>query len=142
MIPKRNVIVTIIDVHPGAKLLNGQAPTYDQGNKGIGGNNVTFTTPDGFLISADVWAGDGVTAQLGVTTAFEAIVMYVDINGKAKPNTVGKDIFVLVYTDERGLSPAGSDLGDDAVKTNCKGTGVYCFEYLLRNDWDIESLES
>lgn len=125
----------------GTKLLNGDTPIYDMGKKGIGGNNVTFDTPDGYFVTVDVWEASNVTSTLGVSTEAQAVVLYVDINGKTRPNLVGKDVFTLVYTVERGLMPAGKDLSNENVKANCapNNSGMFCLEHLIREGWNIKN---
>ena len=126
----------------GTKLLDGSTPRYDMAKKGIGGNNITFDTVDGFFITIDVWEGSDITSTLGVNTEFQGVVMYIDVNGKTAPNIVGKDIFVLTYTAERGILPAGKNLSDDLVKASCSksGNGLFCFEHLRRTGWSAKSV--
>ena len=58
--------------------------------------------------------------------------MYVDINGKKKPNRIGQDIFFIsIFRDH--IEALGHDRPYSALKTNCSpiGSGVYCSEYYI-----------
>ena len=58
--------------------------------------------------------------------------MYVDINGRKKPNRIGQDIFFIsIFRDH--IEPLGHDRPYSALKTNCSpiGSGVYCSEYYI-----------
>ena len=58
--------------------------------------------------------------------------MYVDINGKKKPNRIGQDIFFIsIFKDH--IEALGHDRPYSALKTNCSpiGSGVYCSEYYI-----------
>ena len=68
-------------------------------------------------------------------------IIYTDINGVRKPNIVGKDIFVLTYTKERGLLPAGADETDSTVTQNCKNSGMYCFDKIIRDGWTLKNIK-
>lgn len=60
--------------------------------------------------------------------------MFVDINGKQKPNRVGKDIFFInVFKDK--ILPVGNGEKHAKLKANCSpiGTGFYCSEYYLHS---------
>lgn len=58
--------------------------------------------------------------------------VWIDINGKDKPNIVGEDIFVYeIYSD--GVMPYGKGLGIDSLRRDCSrsGSGMTCSEYYL-----------
>ena len=60
--------------------------------------------------------------------------MFVDVNGKEKPNRVGKDIFFInIYKDK--ISAIGDNEKHAKLKANCSpiGTGFYCSEYYLHS---------
>lgn len=60
--------------------------------------------------------------------------MFIDVNGKEKPNRVGKDIFfVNIYKDK--ISAVGDKEKHAKLKANCSpiGTGFYCSEYYLHS---------
>lgn len=117
------------------KNLLGQAPRYEN-NNGIGGNIVTFKISNGSMFNID-----GNTASdmesFGLTTDSDGLTFYFDANGDKKPNKIGKDIFILVWTDQ-GLVPAGHDKSSSAVNSNClSGDGYFCLQMLVSNSWLI-----
>ena len=58
--------------------------------------------------------------------------LFVDINGKNKPNRIGQDIFFLsVYANH--ITALGEGRTHARLKANCSpiGSGLYCSEYYL-----------
>lgn len=122
----------------GTKLLNGGTPSWDRGSMGIGYNIVVFNTIDGYAVSVDGYSDKGNFFGVEVpNTGYVAV--YVDVNGKQRPNIIGKDTYVFVFS-ERGFVPAGRDKTDEEVNADCNksGKGYYCFEKIMRNGWKIE----
>ena len=95
----------------------------------------TFYTPDGFVYIIFTSGGSDGAAHSEI---------YVDINGGAKPNTLGKDIFILTrYIDnEKGgvVLPQGHNVSDTTINSNCRkgGIGNYCAEKIRRASWKID----
>lgn len=104
--------------------------------RGIGGNIVTFQTIDGTRFNMDGNIPDDLNTQFGIDSDIDGLVIYVDLNGDKKPNVIGKDIFVFVYTD-KGFVPAGNDRTKEFVAQNCSedGSGVMCASNIVRNNW-------
>ncbi len=125
----------------GTKLLNGNTPDSDKGSAGIGSNNVIFVTSKGFLVNMSGYNKSNMKSKAGINTSYDGLIIYTDINGVRKPNIVGKDIFVLTYTKERGLLPAGADETDSTVTQNCKNSGMYCFDKVIRDGWTIKNIK-
>ncbi len=122
----------------GTKTLNGGTPSWDKNAVGIGSSIVVFNTIDGYAVSLDAYDDDG--SYWGVTVPNKQYVaMYVDVNGKKRPNVIGKDTFVFVFS-ERGFVPAGKDKTDNQVNADCSktGNGYFCFEKIMRNGWKID----
>lgn len=110
-------------------------------------------TPTGSNIIVDR-ARVGITTMDGFTyvifTAFydvenntfnvPADVVYVDLNGGAKPNRWGRDVFALVRVEDKGVFPRGYDKSNAEVNNNCSmhGNGDYCAEKIRRAGWRIE----
>ena len=97
----------------------------------------TFYTADGFLYIIFVRGG---TSTPGVNAALNWV--WVDINGGTKPNKFGKDVFRLDrLSDGKGVQPAGYNLSDEEINTNCSktGTGEYCAERIRRAGWKIDN---
>lgn len=67
---------------------------------------------------------------------------YIDLNGKDKPNIVGRDVFDL-YISEKGkimdYFQANNEEYNQATSiNNCKsGMGSYCISEIMRNNWTI-----
>ena len=57
------------------------------------------------------------------------LVIHFDINGNKAPNTVGRDIFVTVFT-ENGFVPAYKDKTAAQIKSDCTNSG-YGFACLM-----------
>ena len=77
--------------------------------------------------------------QYGVTLnghSGSIVVVYADVNGRKKPNILGKDVIVYVL-NKKGLQPAGISKNDTEVDTECKNIGYYCFTKIMRNNWEI-----
>lgn len=58
--------------------------------------------------------------------------MFVDINGKQKPNRIGQDIFIInIFKDY--IHAMGKGKTNAALKSNCSpiSSGLYCSEYYL-----------
>lgn len=106
--------------------------------KGIGGNNLTFRTIEGILFNIDGNIPADLMGLYGIESDVDAIVLHVDINGEKKPNILGKDIFVLVFTD-RGFVPAGNDKTKSQVEQECSknGKGIWCLSKIARNNWKL-----
>lgn len=95
----------------------------------------TFYTPDGFLYVIIVSGGSTQTPQS---------LIYVDINGAAKPNIIGKDLFVLrrKIEGEKGgvVVPDCYDKTDNDINSEClNGNSFCCAEKIKRAGWNIDS---
>ena len=101
-------------------------------------SRVAFTSMDGFFYIVVTYTGGGDYSIVTVNS------VYVDINGTAKPNTMGKDIFMLErkIDGEKGgvVVPAYSSFTNAQVDRNCSksGTGECCAEKIKRAGWRID----
>ena len=99
---------------------------------------VAFTSMDGFFYIVVTYTGGRDDSTVTVNS------VYVDINGTAKPNTMGKDIFMLErkIDGEKGgvVVPAYSSFTNAQVDRNCSksGTGECCAEKIKRAGWRID----
>lgn len=114
---------------PNWVALNGSAALpWSRRVFGMGSNVVNFILVDGTIISIDGHTNSqtyfGVQNQ--IFGSYFPIFM-VDVNGKKKPNKVGRDIFFFILTNT-GLVPAGVDSNDDC-KTS--GLGLTCAQKVL-----------
>ena len=122
------------------KYLNGTAyggTTYNSGSL----TTAHFTLLDGSIISTNL---DNAKMWVGI-----------DINGLAKPNTVGKDTFIFIFTSKYGLRPLGDagsvggwsygaylrtnvgpqGTGGNACRTG--GLGYWCASLIMHDGWNI-----
>ncbi len=84
--------------------------------------------------------------SLGVKIEGFAPVLYIDTNGKEKPNMMGNDIFLFVLSEDEIL-PAGSNKTLDEINKNCGLTcdkswwvtncGVYCTAKAANNGFKL-----
>ncbi len=95
-----------------------------------GGQARNYATDTGFY---KVVLNNGVTMWWGYFLNRQ-IDFFIDTNGKAKPNTVGKDLFAITYIFDKGLFPDGHPTEDDSPwQDSCKkgSTGWGCAYYIL-----------
>ena len=117
---------------------------FNKKNQSIdcGSGVLSFQTPDGYEFYIDTWKNSDaevVQNKYGVDLngiSGSIVVVYADVNGQKKPNTLGKDVFVYVL-NRKGLQPAGISKNDTEVETECKNTGYYCFTKIMRNGWKV-----
>ena len=115
-------------------LLNA-APRYENAN-GIGGNIITFKTAKGAYFDVDGNTAEDM-ASFGIDTDSDGLTFYFDVNGDRKPNIIGKDIYIMVWS-EQGLVPAGYNRTPEQVRENCyNGDGYFCLQELISSGWEI-----
>lgn len=114
---------------PNGNAYNLTVSTFD--------SRVAFASMDGFFYIVVTYTG-------GADDTATSSSIYVDINGTAKPNTLGKDVFILDRKNdgEKGgvVVPLGSTQSDAIINANCSltGTGEYCAEKIKRSGWNID----
>lgn len=115
-------------------LLNA-APRYENDN-GIGGNIITFTIAKGAYFNIDGNTAEDM-ASFGIDTEHDGLTFYFDANGSRKPNRIGKDIYIMVWSDQ-GLVPAGYNRTTAEVDSNCyRGDGYFCLQKVISSGWQI-----
>ena len=74
----------------------------------------------------------GVKYGEGCDTITPCATIWVDLNGKKKPNIVGYDIFIYEMY-KNSISPYGKGLDYETLKKDCskKGTGMLCSQFYL-----------
>jgi hypothetical protein len=76
-------------------------------------------------------------ASFGLDTTSDGLTFYFDANGEQKPNRIGQDIYIMVWTSQ-GLVPAGYNRTTSQVENNClKGDGYFCLQYVMTHNWEI-----
>jgi len=123
------------------KYLNGNIVYQNAGTIGLGATNtlITFELINGAQFDIDYYGGGSMNSHFVTNTNGKtSIGIYMDINGNKGPNTLGKDIFVLGYS-EKGIQPAGAESSETTIKNDCKkgGTGRLCLQYIIQNSWHI-----
>lgn len=122
------------------KTLNHQVPLHENSN-GIGGNIITFVTPKGSYFNIDSYGTASMDSLFGITIPPNSagLVFFFDANGDRKPNVIGKDIYIMAFT-ENGLVPAGNSKTKDQVEQNClTGNGYWCLSKVISDSWEIDN---
>ena len=95
----------------------------------------TFYSMDGILYV--IFTAGGTDSGLIVNND-----IYVDINGGAGPNQMGRDLFIFtrVQEDGGGVRPYGYERNDANINRDCSktGSGGFCAEKIRRAGWKIE----
>lgn len=114
------------------KILNGKL-NYQYAHKaGIGDTYCAARLADGTNISFDTWTGN----YLGILPANKGFFfVYIDVNGDKRPNALGRDVFLFVMLNEKGIIvPAGND-NDSARCTKSDNTayaGLDCAAKVIK----------
>ncbi len=120
------------------KSMTGNPPKYEN-NNGIGGNIITFKITNGTMFNIDGNTAEDM-ASFGLDTTSDGLTFYFDANGEGKPNRVGRDIYIMVWSDQ-GLVPAGYNRTPQEVESNClRGDGYFCLQYLVTHGWEISDI--
>lgn len=124
------------------KTLTGNSVIYDNKGKGIGLNVITVKLYNGSNLCIDGWTGS-LKAYYGVNSSEVAVIFFIDANGDSGPNVIGKDIYILVYTPDLGVVPAGYHESLETINKNCsknaKGNnaGYFCLMRIKNHGWEI-----
>ncbi len=118
--------------------LNGLVQSWNRTGIGLGSDIVTAVLNDGTFICIDGFSAHDMWNVFGTNVPGEAgFVVYFDINGPRKPNTIGKDIFITAYSSSvGGLVPAFKDKSAEDINDDCSsyGRGVSCImKYLAEH---------
>lgn len=126
------------------KTLTGQSCLYDRKGIGIGLNIITIKMYNGTNICIDAFQGiNQMKTIFGINTSGRGLSIYIDANGDSGPNVIGKDIYILTYTPEYGIVPAGYHKSLNEINQNCSrnATGMYagyfCLMRIKNNGWQI-----
>jgi len=110
--------------------LNGTKVPYSK-KGGIGGNTISAVLMDGTLILIDGFESPDMHEKFGVNTHGKAgLGIYFDTNGPKKPNTLGKDVFVMIYVTGKGMTVPYDNVEPDDCKPN--QIGYSCIKQFLK----------
>lgn len=130
---------------------------HTQKNKTLSGTSIAFDTPgigigsfdmvivqliNGTNIVIDWYHPHQLSSIFGINSTIKSIALYIDANGTAPPNIIGKDIYAVVMT-ENGLISAGQDKSLEDINKNCSATatgniaGMFCLAKVKNNGWTI-----
>ncbi|MCD7879374.1 MAG: prepilin-type N-terminal cleavage/methylation domain-containing protein [Candidatus Gastranaerophilales bacterium] len=115
--------------------LNGSTVYCNRKGIGIGTNIITAILNDGTFIIIDSYSEASIASYFGVDIDSNAgLIVFFDINGSKKPNTLGKDIFAAVWT-KNGFVPAYANRTSSEIDKDCSssGKGYSCIQkYLIK----------
>lgn len=117
----------------GTKYLNGL--TASTSSSGIGDGTITASLNDGTLINLSFMSREQIYQHFGIDTECKhSVVIFFDINGFKEPNTIGKDIYAAVFTED-GLVVPYRDRTSYEKETDCSssGKGISCISKYLKN---------
>ncbi len=118
------------------KTLNGKIVSFDSNRpgKGLGTDIVSVILNDGMYASFNIWDEGDAKNVANIEYDGASVSIAVDINGDKKPNTIGKDIFYMVYIPGRGLVPPFADANEEKRAEDCTkaGNGLSCTLKYLR----------
>lgn len=105
--------------------LNGVKSGFSKNGIGFGTDVISFILSDGTFVSANAAA---VSQELFIFYGFnktvpeDMVILTFDINGSKKPNVIGKDIFITLFT-ESGFVPAFKDATSEEINESCSPSG-------------------
>lgn len=112
----------------------GNDVVYSREGIGVGYQIITAVLNDGTFINIDAYDKSDIKNIFGVEVGEQkGLVVLFDINGARKPNTIGEDIFAVVYKDG-GIVPAYNGATENIIKSDCSksGTGYSCILKYLK----------
>ncbi len=121
-------------IKDGVYMMNGNKWNFwSNDGRGLGTYTITAVLNDGTLINIDDLTPGQMKAYFHIDTVYPTMTLFFDINGERKPNTLGKDIFVLLYTYEYGLIPPYYKAPVEDIIKDCsnEGIGMSCIQKYL-----------
>lgn len=124
------------------KTITGAKALADNKSVGIGIGTITVRLMNGSNLCIDGWDAKDMDRYFGIKVTNPSLVVYIDANGNKPPNVIGKDIYVVAFTED-GLVPAGQNTTVETINDNCKkdasgsNAGYYCLMRVKNNGWEI-----
>ena len=121
----------------GVKMMNKGNHPYNNVGIGWGHSVISVVLMDGSFVCIDPLANGNINYYYKVKVdnpSGAGLVIAFDINGSKKPNTLGKDVFITVFTD-KGYVPAYKNATKDQIEKDCSpsGQGFSCLmKYLSK----------
>lgn len=123
--------------------LNGGNVKYFRNGR-PGEKVVCFTLSNGTFVCLDDYPDKELWSEFGIkdTTPFE-LAVFLDLNGKSKPNVMGRDVFTFIILSDGTLIPAGRDKTEAEQAKDCSkgGKGLWCPSYLKSKNWDFNAIK-
>lgn len=123
--------------------------------KNLDGSTYNGTTySKGYANSFHIILTDGTLLTLNLNSGTEnAIWVGIDTNGLSKPNQIGKDTFLFIFSSQYGLQPLGGsgtpetwsygEFDRDKILTqsshacNKKQSGYWCASIIMNDGWEM-----
>ncbi len=125
------------------KALSGTSVPFDTPGIGIGSYDMVIVQLiNGTNLVIDWYHPSQLLNIFGINSTTKSITLYIDANGAAPPNIIGKDIYAVVMT-ANGLIAAGQDKTLEDIKKNCSVNatgniaGMFCLAKVKNNGWSI-----
>lgn len=109
----------------GVKMLNKGNHPYNNTGIGWGYAVISIVLSDGSFVCIDPLANGNIKHYYKVKVNNQSgagLVVTFDINGERGPNTLGKDVFVSVFTNN-GYVPAYKDATKSEIENDCSPSG-------------------
>jgi len=97
----------------------------------------TFVLKNGMVIAYSKYNSD--TSITGTNEKVYGI-FYVDLNGKDKPNRIGRDYFSFYISDKGKIYGITNPQANNSVSncTNNTGGGFHCTQIIMNNGWKMD----
>lgn len=92
-----------------------------------------FTLVDGTNVIMNVYPKDIIRSEFGVNVEKDSVVFIIDVNGRAYPNQMGRDIFAFVLNGNE-IVPGGFD---NTYNCNKAASGLTCAARVINDGWKI-----
>ncbi len=108
-------------------------------------NNPNVTSNSDYYLtrSEKLFLSNGTIVAISRPPGIDYSIILVDLNGKSKPNILGKDIFEFDMLEGK-IEPRGSRLDRDTLLTTESGchkdaVGAFCAALIMLDNWQITS---